>query len=92
MLKFWFWTILSFDEKSLNFQTKNSRTADSLHVRYGPDMDGEDWLIGMQVVFCMLCGEEALRKLFLVRHWSKHNDQFFKGKPCEEYTFAKVKG
>ena len=53
---------------------------------------GKSTGITMQVVFCLLCGEDALRKHFLARHWSKHKGQFFKGKKCEEYTFVKKKG
>ena len=47
--------------------------------------------ITLQVVYCLLCGAEEIRKHFLARHWSKHKGEVFNGKPCESYTFPRVK-
>ena len=47
--------------------------------------------ITMEVVVCLLCHAESLRKHFVARHWAKHKGEVFNGKPCEEYTFRKVK-
>ena len=52
---------------------------------------GKSTGITMEVVFCLMCHAESLRKHFVRRHWAKHKGEVFNGKPCEAYTFRKVK-